>query len=700
MPAHSFDRLFRSLTKGDLAPVYYLHGPEDVLKDEAVRTILDRALDPAARDFNYDQRSASQLDPEAIYALCYTLPMMAERRVVVLRDVEDWKRKTKGRAEFLRYLERPSSETVVILIQGAGEEDEDKELARGAYTVRFDPLPPERALKWMLRRAGQLGVTLEPEVAQHLVRAVGADLGALESELAKLASLPQDEPLTVERVGELVGIRHGETLWDWAEAVLDDQPARAIALLPRVLAQPGVSGVKLVTQLGTALVGVSLARSLLDKGARGSALENTLFRTLLKVRPWGLLGYKEEAARWARWAPQWTVGRLRAALRAARETDEALKTTTISDERGLLTDLVLRMTQWKDGEGGKDGSGAKMTGSNRGARRLAGTMLSILSALSIFSALSAAPASAQTDPRLVDVIRDAQEGRSDSARAKVKRLLASTSAGDTLYPQILYTQAMVASDAAEMRRQLQRVAVEYSSSSWADDALLRLVQLDYASGNLEGAARNLERIRRDYPGSLLLPQTSYWAARTYFDQKKPELACRWLTDGVAASRGNVELQNQLGYLNQRCAGVRVDTAVQLASDSQPAPTLTGTVSDTALTPASNPDSLPAVRPPAPAPQPAPAAAARTDSTPPARITGRPTIPSGRFRIQVTAVRTPAAAEAIAKRLKAKGLDAVTVPEGGLYKVRVGSYGTRTEAIAAVPAVKAKFGGSPFVVAEP
>jgi DNA polymerase III subunit delta len=78
MPAHSMDAFFRSLSKGELAPVYYLHGLEDVLKDEAVRAILDRALDPAMRDFNLDQRSAGQLDPEEIHALCNTLPMMAE----------------------------------------------------------------------------------------------------------------------------------------------------------------------------------------------------------------------------------------------------------------------------------------------------------------------------------------------------------------------------------------------------------------------------------------------------------------------------------------------------------------------------------------------------------------------------------------------------------------------------------------------
>jgi hypothetical protein len=115
----------------------------------------------------------------------------------------------------------------------------------------------------------------------------------------------------------------------------------------------------------------------------------------------------------------------------------------------------------------------------------------MLAAFSALSGLSASSALSQTDPRLVEIIRHAQQGQGDSARIKVQRLLSATAPGDSLYPQILYTQAMVASDAADMRRQLQRVAVEYSASSWADDALLRLVQLDYASGNLDGAARNL-----------------------------------------------------------------------------------------------------------------------------------------------------------------------------------------------------------------
>ncbi len=343
MPTQSVDALFRSLNRGNLAPVYYFFGPEDVLKDEAVRTILDRALDPALRDFNFDQRSAAQLDAEDVHALCNTLPMLAERRVVLLRDVEGWKRKTKGRAEFLRYLERPSADTLVIMLQGSAEENEDKELAAGAYAVSFDRLPPERVRKWLLRQAGQLGVNLEPDAAEHLIRVVGCDLGALASEMSKLASLPSGEILTVGQVGELVGVRHGETLWDWREAVLNGEIGRAATLLPSVLDQAGVSGVKLVTALGTALVGVGIARAHFDGGMRGRSLEAGVLKSLLSVRPFGLLSYKEEAARWSRWAPDWPSRRIRSALQAARDTDQALKNTTVSDERGLLMDLVLQL---------------------------------------------------------------------------------------------------------------------------------------------------------------------------------------------------------------------------------------------------------------------------------------------------------------------------------------------------------------------
>jgi septal ring-binding cell division protein DamX len=281
--------------------------------------------------------------------------------------------------------------------------------------------------------------------------------------------------------------------------------------------------------------------------------------------------------------------------------------------------------------------------------------------------LGAAPAHAQTDPRLVDAVRAAQEGQSDSARARIQRLLAATPPTDTLYPQILYAQAMVAGSAGDMRRALQQVAVEYASSPWADDALLRLVQMDYAVRNLESAERNLERLRLDFPATPLLARAAYWAGRTYFDDNKPAAACRWLADGMAQAGTDVELQNQLGFLYQRCnmaADTAADTAAAPADSTRPLPR----------------DSAPAT-PATPAAPPAPAA--------------KPA-----YRVQVGAVATQAAADGLAARARAAGFTVITVREKGLFKVRAGEFATRAEAQAAAGRLKAKLGGNPFVAAGP
>src|SRR5256885_3467803 len=104
MGALTFDALLQSLKQRAPDPVYYLHGEEDVLKDEAVRALLERAGDPAPRDFNVDQRTAAHLDPEAFNALVNTPPLLTPPRAVVLRGMEQPRKTAKVRHELLRYV--------------------------------------------------------------------------------------------------------------------------------------------------------------------------------------------------------------------------------------------------------------------------------------------------------------------------------------------------------------------------------------------------------------------------------------------------------------------------------------------------------------------------------------------------------------------------------------------------------------------
>ena len=282
--------------------------------------------------------------------------------------------------------------------------------------------------------------------------------------------------------------------------------------------------------------------------------------------------------------------------------------------------------------------------------------------LALVSGISPLPA--QEDSRLVAAVRLAQDGKGDSARAIVLDLISGTPQSDTLFPQIVYTMGLVARDAGDRSRNFRRVAVEFAASPWADDALLGLAQEDFAAGRADASARNVERIRSDYPTSPLLPVAAFWAVRAYFELRNGAEACRWLSHGLALAGEDVELQNQLNFYTPRC---------DLASSEPPSPAgPEPTRPDTAITPAT-----------------------------PSSSSGQPPTPvgSGRFTVQVTAASTEAAAEATANALRNAGYDPHIVREGGFIKVRVGRFATRPEAAAAASQVRAKMGGSPFVVEE-
>src|SRR5437762_10856693 len=322
MGALTFDALLRSLKQGAPDPVYYLHGEEDVLKDEAVRVLLERAVDPAARDFNVDQRTAADLDPEAFNALVNTPPILAATRAVVLRGMEQLRKTAKVRQELLHYLDSPNPSTVLVLVHGTAEPP-DAELLRRATAVEVAALPPERVVRWMTHRAKQLGFTLAPEAEELLLASVGNDLSGLARELEKLAPLCAGRPATRDEVAALVGGRQGETLQDFVDAALERRAAAAARLVEPVLEQAGMTGVRMVTALGTAVLGTALARAELDRGTTSPRLESVILSAVRAARPWGVGNWQDTASRWARWATLWSAAELRGALRLALTADRA-----------------------------------------------------------------------------------------------------------------------------------------------------------------------------------------------------------------------------------------------------------------------------------------------------------------------------------------------------------------------------------------
>lgn len=269
---------------------------------------------------------------------------------------------------------------------------------------------------------------------------------------------------------------------------------------------------------------------------------------------------------------------------------------------------------------------------------------------------------AQTDQRLRDALRIAQEGSSDSARALVGALLQSTPTTDTLYPQVLYTMGLVSRSVEDMRRNYTRVAVEFNFSDWADDATYRLGLLDYAAGNVAGAVRQMDKLRSDFPGSPLIAPAAEWAARALFDQKRGREACGWIASGLEQAQDDIELRNRLDFMNARCTP-------QALADTSPAPSVPPTSSSAA------PSSVPPTS------------------------TSAASAPRTGFGVQVGAVNSQAAADKLSGDLKAAGFTPYTVVEGALFKVRVGPYPDRAAATKAAEKIRTTMRHSPFLVAE-
>jgi DNA polymerase-3 subunit delta len=342
MPRLSLDKLRHSLKTGKPAAAYYIHGAEGILKDAALSLILDGALDAATRDFNLDLCSAQQLDPAGLAAACSTLPMMAERRVVVVRDIEAWKRKSKAKRPAVEYLDKPMADTVLVMVQGNDDEADD-ELASRCVSIACTAPTGDELDAWLDERLATLGVAIVPEAREHLIRATGGDLGLLTAEVQKLSGLEVAGPIDAETVGALVGVRFGETADDWRDAVLRDDVSQALTLVPKLLETSGVSGVSLVSLLGLSLLALRWTRDVAerDKALRGGALAARVKKNLLlKVYP-RLGSYDPVARLMSDVVAHWPPARLASATAALLHADMALKNSTISNAGGIVTDLVL-----------------------------------------------------------------------------------------------------------------------------------------------------------------------------------------------------------------------------------------------------------------------------------------------------------------------------------------------------------------------
>ncbi len=326
----------------------------------------------------------------------------------------------------------------------------------------------------------------------------------------------------------------------------------------------------------------------------------------------------------------------------------------------------------------------------------------------------AQPITRPTDPVFVRAQALVSDGNGVAGRALIDSVLAATQPSARLYPEALFWRATLASNAADAESDYKHLVVDYPLAPQAEDALLRLAQLELARGDRDGALAHLQRIPRDYPRSKSLARASYWTARVLFEKNDIPNACAANANALSrAAADEIELRNQIQYQGQRCPS----TAAAVATTKPPT---IDTMAPTAAVMAAGPsvhstppvaggigarevktsDSASAKSASSPL-LPSPAAKTNGTSKPVATVSRTAKSPSSGsgYSVQVAAYNHKPDASKLASGLVKRGyaarVDGETVP----FRVRIGRYSTAAEAEKALAQIKAKH-MSGFVVRAP
>ena len=325
MPVRRADALTETLAKGTRGGVWFLAGDEEWLREEATRAIVDAHLDPATRDFNLDQLRGTSLDAETLLSICHTPPMMAEWRVVVVRDVQAIAASAKLRTIIEAVLDPIPG---VALILSAGDVTDAKfwqTLKKKARSIECAPLDAADLPAWLIDRAGARGFTLEPAAARAMAAAIGSDLGVLAQELDKLLTWSADRTrIGVDDVKDVVGHIPRIHRWDWVDAVGETRFTEARAGLETLLASD--NAVSLIIGLGSQLLrlGIVVAGGQRALAAMLPGNQQWLIRRILGQ------------------ARLWNAHTIDAALEDLARADRLLKSTSL-DALQIMDELLLRL---------------------------------------------------------------------------------------------------------------------------------------------------------------------------------------------------------------------------------------------------------------------------------------------------------------------------------------------------------------------
>ena len=182
----TYQNIISDLKKGNYKPIYFLHGEEAYYIDAISKYIEKHALTEAEKAFNQIVLYGKDIDFKDVIDNARQFPMMANRRVVIIKEAKDM----KGMDMLASYFEKPSDQTVLVIAHKHKKLDGRSKLAKvikkNAVVFESKPVRDYKIAEWISNYVREQGYSIDGKSSMLLGEYLGTDLSKITNEITKL----------------------------------------------------------------------------------------------------------------------------------------------------------------------------------------------------------------------------------------------------------------------------------------------------------------------------------------------------------------------------------------------------------------------------------------------------------------------------------------------------------------------------------
>lgn len=212
-----------------MADNYLIIGDDDFLREKEIAKIKDKSLTPQESELNFSVYSYEDL--ASVMDALGTAPFLAEKRVVLLRNVQDLD--AKGLNTLVSYLEKPVDTGVLVITADAefrktGAYDK---FVRKMTEIRADRPRDNEVKSWIRGYFSKEKIEISQEAVDLIVELKGQDTAGVRTEIEKLAVYSGGKKIEIADVEKLVGRSITETVFGLVDAIEAKDSAKVFRIL-------------------------------------------------------------------------------------------------------------------------------------------------------------------------------------------------------------------------------------------------------------------------------------------------------------------------------------------------------------------------------------------------------------------------------------------------------------------------------------